>query len=126
MFPKRAWGGGLVERRVATRDWLMEAGSGRPADEPAGKYLTQGKPFRIIGRAYFSERPPLTLSRNSPNDNTGNYGFSASSQVQTNLPQPGQPLPYFSCSASAKSTPATLAMVASQAITSANSPLRSS
>ena len=47
-------------------------------------------------------------------------------QVQTNWPQPGQPEPYFSCTASARSTPATLAIVASQASTSANSSRRSS
>lgn len=43
-----------------------------------------------------------------------------------NFPQPGQPEPYFLAMASVRSTPATLAMVASQARTSANSPRRSS
>ncbi len=43
-------------------------------------------------------------------------------QVHANWPQPGQPDPYFLATASARSTPTTLAIVASQASTSANSP----
>ena len=43
-----------------------------------------------------------------------------------NLPQPGQPEPYFLFTASARSMPATLAIVASHASTSANSSRRSS
>src|SRR5687767_15833816 len=48
------------------------------------------------------------------------HGFSASSQMHTNWPQPGHPDPYFRCNASDRSTPATLAIVASHARTSAN------
>ena len=45
--------------------------------------------------------------------------------VHTNRPQPGQPAPYFAWIAAVRSTPATLAMVASHASTSANSADRS-
>src|SRR5436190_7102015 len=53
------------------------------------------------------------------------HGFSLSGQRQTNWPQPGQPRPYLFAIASERSTPATLAIVASQANTSANSSNRS-
>src|SRR5438552_5776674 len=49
------------------------------------------------------------------------YGFSLESHRQTSCPQPGQPRPYFSKTACSRSIPATLAIVASQARTSANS-----
>jgi hypothetical protein len=49
------------------------------------------------------------------------YGLAASSHSQTISPQPGQPEPYLSSTARSRSTPATLAIVANQASTSANS-----
>lgn len=89
------------------------------------KQTSGSKLFRIIGPRDWGEPTHVAGGRNLPEVNTVSYGFSASSHVQTNFPQPGQPLPYFSFRASARSIPATFAMVASQAITSANSSFRS-
>src|SRR5204862_6982251 len=54
------------------------------------------------------------------------HGLSASSHTETGFAQPGHPEAYLRAIASVRSTPATLAIVANQASTSANSPKRSS
>src|SRR4051812_5404882 len=57
----------------------------------------------------------LMLGLGSGGPSPSRYGFSLTSHAQTNCPHPGQPDPYFFRTAACRSTPATLAIVASHA-----------
>src|SRR5208337_3858910 len=66
-------------------------------------------PILVLGQA--------SRSRGRDQKAHSGYGFSAGSQTQGTLEQPGQPWPYFLRTAASRSIPRMLASVASQAKT---------
>ena len=84
--------------------------------QPAGFNSQTGSLCHVVESA-LDERSSTARSVST----SGIQGFSDIGQVQSKRLQPGQPAPYLSCNALQRSTPATFAIVVSQAITSANS-----